>query len=734
MAEYAQRMESFPFDSSPDVEYDEDGYPIYDRAVGAEAMRRTFEKYFSDGVFPNPAEEMQVSAGDSGLTVKVSPGTCIIKGSMGTLLEEVTLTLDTAVQGNTVYGVMAAFDNNEDRRSVYLRVAKGTPGTNEPPEPDRTTPNIYEYRIADVTLNSGATSVSAANVTNNKGTKVWPYAAPFVELDVSAIVLDARAEADEIVKKLDEDANTSLENVQKFISDNMELIESAIDGTVAGHLQQQIDDLRSSTLNADSLDPKYLALQKESPEAPELIGLVEKSVGTRELKDECVTAQKIDDAAVNEKVIVDGETIHKGAGNKLYAAPDEDGTFGDYFMFSKSFIDTYLDGIPSDITLATTLSNMGSIKASKANYVVIGGKAYLFGASSGSKADVYVTSKDGTTQHKTAAITGGKAGGLVVSDIAVSGGTVSYSVVSADGSAIASSYGGTAKAQLNVTVGLVKVTSDGAINVEAKSDNVSVSQSNSYSFDQYTGYARYFLPAKVGDGYVMGGVVLSVDQVGGGGKQRCGCLRVDGSGAITKKTATGELASFHRNSTGASNSTGYEQGVMCQASMSGTGGTVYFGFTCTTDMATMTVKDENNTKPSGWTAVSADGRREGVAYRYADGSVQTRTYTGSSTPQVQSKSIGELAQPLAPSLDVPNGIYHELPGGAFMVKDADGIVLAKDWSRFRVAKKWSGTNVAGIVQGSEVPSAMTSETVDGTYTEIFSNGTVAAVMFINVEE
>lgn len=232
MAEYAQRMESFPFDSSPDVEYDEDGYPIYDRAVGAETMRRTFEKFFSDGVFPNPADEMQVSAGESGLTVKVAPGTCIIKGSMGTLLEEVTLTLDTAVQGNIVYGVMAAFDNNEDRRSVYLRVAKGTPGTNTPPEPDRTTPNIYEYRIADVTLSSGATSVSAANITNNKGTSVWPYAAPFEEIDVSEVLDDMR-----------EAARGEIESLRDFIEQNMDLIYSAIDSTTAGYLQNQINKI-----------------------------------------------------------------------------------------------------------------------------------------------------------------------------------------------------------------------------------------------------------------------------------------------------------------------------------------------------------------------------------------------------------------------------------------------------------------------------------------------------------
>lgn len=332
MAEYAQRMESFPFDSSPDVEYDEDGYPIYDRAVGAEAMRRTFEKYFSDGVFPNPAEEMEVSAGDSGLTVKVAPGTCIIKGSMGTLLEEVTLTLDTAVQGNTVYGIMAAFDNNETRRSIYLRVAKGVPGTNTPPEPDRSTPNIYEYRIADVSLATGATSVSAANITNNKGTDVWPYAAPFEEIDIEAVVRDAKAASQE-----------AYESFVEYLDENMEFIKNAIDGTTAGNLQNQIDEVKEELENFDlsgSVDNDTIFY-----EAPPLQ----------------------QDKKLIGKPKVDGETVHRDGDNVLSASPRSDGTFGDYsFIMTAAVMNAMVDG-GTDLSISQVSHTM-SVQAPSSGY------------------------------------------------------------------------------------------------------------------------------------------------------------------------------------------------------------------------------------------------------------------------------------------------------------------------------------------------------------------------------
>lgn len=243
MAEYAERLESFPFDSSQDTEYDEDGYPIYDRAVGALVLRRALGKFFSNGVFPSPGSEMEVSAGDSGLTVNVAPGSCIIDGSIGTVVNETVLTLDTEVQGNTVYGIMVAFDNNEDRRSLYFRVAKGVPGSGQPPEPDRTTPNIYEYRIADVTLKSGVTSVSAVDVANNKGTANWPYAAPFEEIDVDGIVADFRS-----------GATQALQDLLEYFETYRDVIDAALSEEAATHLQEQINKLEEQISNTDLSD------------------------------------------------------------------------------------------------------------------------------------------------------------------------------------------------------------------------------------------------------------------------------------------------------------------------------------------------------------------------------------------------------------------------------------------------------------------------------------------------
>lgn len=240
MAELVPGMlESFPFDSSPDVIYDDEGYPQYDRAVGARVMRDTFKKFFSNGVFPNPGSELILSKGD-GLSVKVGTGGCIINGAFGIVYDEPkTIKLepnDSVPHGNIAYAIMVRYDNTDDWRCIRFRVAKSEAASNPvPPMPEQTTPEVMEYRLGYVVVQNGATDLSKAQLVNEKGLAVCPYAAPFVEIDVSSIVEDFRRDAGDAY-------NALVEQLDKYY----ELIQSAIDGTTAGHLQNQISDLKKA--------------------------------------------------------------------------------------------------------------------------------------------------------------------------------------------------------------------------------------------------------------------------------------------------------------------------------------------------------------------------------------------------------------------------------------------------------------------------------------------------------
>lgn len=232
MADTLKRLESFPFDSLADG-YDSEGYPVYDRAVGAKTLRSAFGEFFADGVFPTPADALHVDAGE-GLSVTVQPGMFIINGSIGGVLDEpaVLTVADAPPVGDVPFSVFLRYDNNTQYRSLYIRVAAGAAG-GQPPEPE-VSAAVREYVLATFTLPSGAADFSGVQVENLKGTGKCPYAAPFESIDVSKVVEDARAGAEK-------SAQESWAAYEEYLNTYRDLVASAVDGTLAGDLQNRIE-------------------------------------------------------------------------------------------------------------------------------------------------------------------------------------------------------------------------------------------------------------------------------------------------------------------------------------------------------------------------------------------------------------------------------------------------------------------------------------------------------------
>lgn len=290
------RVESFPFDSKADG-YDADGYPVYDRAVGAAMLRSVFEKYFSDGVFGEPADALQIKKAATGLAVTIDPGIFIINGAMGGWKagsDPVTVTLTpSAPQGNTAYGIMLRYDENDTEgtgRSLSVRVVAGDAASSpQPPAPDQTSPGVMEYRLGYVVVPSGATNMTNATVHNEKGSAVCPYAAPFEKINVSAIMDDVR-----------EQAGDNLDAFMDYLLQNIELIKSALDETAVGNLQNQIDALQAAMLSEENLNPAYLEMADSGTLDKKWLGLTEDSVGNRELKDASVGEANLIDLCVTD--------------------------------------------------------------------------------------------------------------------------------------------------------------------------------------------------------------------------------------------------------------------------------------------------------------------------------------------------------------------------------------------------------------------------------------------------
>ena len=311
-------LDAFPFDSSPNLVTTEQGYRRGDRAVDAWTMQRTFAQFFSDGVFGTPADAFQIAKAASGLAVTIQPGMAVIQGAMGGIKETdgaLTVTLDTAAAaGNVCYGIMLRYDNNSDVRSLGIRAVKGVAGSNpQPPAPDTSSAGVKELRLGYVTVPNGATDLSNATVTNEKGLDVCPYSAPFEEIDMSEVTADARASA-----------NEALTELLAYFESNREAIDAALSGEEATHLQQQITALQEQLADfdidlaaeVDNATVEYTGT--ENPVDPKKLRVKDGGISTTKVADGAITSDKVDSSVVK---FTDGASASDAASSRTAATP-----------------------------------------------------------------------------------------------------------------------------------------------------------------------------------------------------------------------------------------------------------------------------------------------------------------------------------------------------------------------------------------------------------------------------
>ena len=158
-------MQSYPFTSQ--VTYDEQGLPLYDRAVDSEFLRSVFAAYFSDGIFYKPTNALQVVAG-TGMQVQVNPGICHIRGAMGIETDTRTLTVEEADASPRIDTVVARLDLSLAVRSIELYVVKGTAAAT-PQRPALTRDSTtWELGLADIAVAANQSTITQSSITDTR--------------------------------------------------------------------------------------------------------------------------------------------------------------------------------------------------------------------------------------------------------------------------------------------------------------------------------------------------------------------------------------------------------------------------------------------------------------------------------------------------------------------------------------------------------------------------------------
>ncbi len=193
----------YPFTSR--VTYDEQGLPLYDRAVDSAFLRDFYRAYWSDGVFYDPTTSFQVTAAGAGMALQVAPGKAQIQGAFA--IETAVQSLSVAeadTTNNRIDTVVLRLDLSLDKRNIALAVLEGTPAA-EPTAPTLTrNSTVWELGLANITVRKNVSALTQLDITDTRldTQRCGVVAQTIGKLDTSAYFLQAQAALEQIQKEL----------------------------------------------------------------------------------------------------------------------------------------------------------------------------------------------------------------------------------------------------------------------------------------------------------------------------------------------------------------------------------------------------------------------------------------------------------------------------------------------------------------------------------------------------
>ena len=258
-------MIGFPFDSY--VTYDTHGEPEYDRAISSQPLKNLIHRLFSDGILPDISTNLQVVAGESGMTVTVKVGFCIIQGGLKLEENERTLSIQAADSNySRIDSVIMRWNDNVDYRECDLYVIQGTAAAN-PVRPELTREGgIYELGLADILIPAQSTTISNERITDTRYEAArCGVISSISEFDTTFIYNQVQSDLATFQSGAESDFTTWATNQQAAYEEWIFNAESAfgnwendekdaflawfatlqdiLDENVAGHLQNEIDGL-----------------------------------------------------------------------------------------------------------------------------------------------------------------------------------------------------------------------------------------------------------------------------------------------------------------------------------------------------------------------------------------------------------------------------------------------------------------------------------------------------------
>lgn len=193
---------------------------VYDAADVADFLKN----FFTNGIFN---DSLAVSSNDN-MTVSVASGSANINGYSYTNTDSMTLDITEAdTELNRIDSIICRLDLSN--RQITTQVLEGTSATS-PSQPSITrSGNIYDLRLANISVPAGATRITTEQITDTRfGTDCGNVVQAVQSLDTSEIFAQYEA----------------------FFTNWFANLEDQLDDNQAGHLQNQIGTLSNLSTEA----------------------------------------------------------------------------------------------------------------------------------------------------------------------------------------------------------------------------------------------------------------------------------------------------------------------------------------------------------------------------------------------------------------------------------------------------------------------------------------------------
>lgn len=203
-----------------------------DRVYDAADVAGFLSKFFTNGIFNN---SLAVSSNDN-MTVSVATGNANINGYGYENTEILTFDIDEADSTlNRIDSVICRLDLTN--RQITTMILQGSYATT-PSQPSITrTGTIYDLRLANISIPAETTRITADMITDTRfGSDCGNVTQAVLELDTSEIFAQ----------------------YESWFKEWFENLQEQLDTSQAGHLQNEIDDIRMSLgLFTDTYDPAH---------------------------------------------------------------------------------------------------------------------------------------------------------------------------------------------------------------------------------------------------------------------------------------------------------------------------------------------------------------------------------------------------------------------------------------------------------------------------------------------